>query len=390
MARNRRHSPRAENQEVWQPFADLAMGLMAMLTLVLSLVLHQQVQAREHIERQLQDIKEREQSLIRTSGRFAAELHDVLQQTFDAVHHQNIAEDLIRNVFEGDCRLALAENGTLSMKHAQDGSEAAELYRGGAFAMSAQGRDALASCRENFARLAHCLSWQVAEDASLRTEKLALCLAAERDDVSAREAAAQLSTGVEALVLAGSTDSSPYADPETGKMHNPIAGLRHDRRYAMSPVSFFSNAYLGAERARQALGTLLLQVQDMGSGDDDVLPVLMSRVRVETSSFGQFQVGPKAWRDPVCAGTDGDPQGHCDAARRLSLHVRWRKDALRRPITRLKATFCERLADPNSTFAVNLRNTGKSLNQARAELGCPPVRQPDMDAPAAQATTPLP
>lgn len=373
--------------EYWQVFADLSMGLMAMLTLVLILVLGQQQSEKEEIERQLVALRHREDlfelekakvekekaDLIARSGQFATELQNLLQETFDYVSHQNAAEELVRSVFDGDCQLQLAENGVLSMKGAEGLSETAQLYGGGAFAMSHSAKTALASCRMSFERLAHCLAWTVTPDEKSRSQKLASCLGrASGGDVEtgALEAAGQISRGVEALVLSGSTDSNPYADPETGKGHNSIPGLRHDRYLQRSPVSFFSNAYLGAERARQAMGNLLLQVQDRASDDYDVLPVLMSRIRVETSSFGQFQVGPQAWRDPACKEVAEDPDGICDQARRLSLNVRWKKAELRRPLQHLRLSFCERLADPTSTFSLNLAETGKDLEMARRELGC--------------------
>ncbi len=384
--RHRRKAGKAQNHEYWQTFADIAMGLMAMLTLILFFVLNMQVEEKKAIERQLNDLQLREQALkkekqelIETSGRFAADLQRVLQTTLDFVRHQNTAEELIRSVFDGDCRLSLATDGTLTTRTTDGATDAAELYRGGAFGMSPYGREALASCRNSFARLAHCLSWEVTEDPDSRKAKLEACLASTGANENEREAARQLSVGIEALVLSGSTDSNPYLDPETKKPHNPIYGLKHDRRYSMSAMSFFSNAYLGAERARQAMGTLLLQIQDMAADDYDVLPVLMSRLRVETSSFGRFQVGPRAWRDTACNDSEADEAGICDAARRLSLNVRWKKEELRRPITSLQSSFCELLSDPASTFSVNLQNSGKSLEDARQELGCISVTQDEAE-----------
>lgn len=383
----RRTRKEKSNHEYWQVFADLAMGLMAMLTLVLIMVLSHQNTEKKEIERQLEDLRRREAmlerekivvekekaELIAKSGQFAQELQGLLQQTFDVVRSQNAAEELIRSVFDGECKLELAENGMLTMKGELGNSETTELYRGGAFAMSQTGRAALESCRVNFERLASCLGWSVTPDEHARQQKLELCLGrdvAGRGDPSALMAAQQLSEGVEALVLAGSTDSNPYADPESGKVPHPIMGLRHDRSLQRSALSFFSNAYLGAERARQAMGNLLLQVQDRTADDYDALPVLMSRIRVETSSFGQFQVGPVAWRDPACNGDATGPDGTCDAARRLSLNVRWSKAALRRPLGELRSSFCSVLSDPGSTFSVNLVTAGKSLEAARDELGC--------------------
>jgi hypothetical protein len=57
--------------------------------------------------------------------------------------------------------------------------------------------------------------------------------------------------------------------------------------------NFVTNAFLGEERARQAMGHLISVVQAHDAADDDALPVLLSRVRIESPSFGRSRRGAR-------------------------------------------------------------------------------------------------
>lgn len=353
-----------ERYEFWQSFADLAMGLMAMLALILLVMLEIQNQTNEALaiaqlktEDQLAKVQVERQALEDERKRFAVELLELFEDTYGLVEQQDGAERWITALFrEDDCRLVMRPTGVLEMIGADGTPSAASLYDSGATQLSDAGQSALESCRANFTRLAYCL----APEAPNTPERTALCLTDRRGDSDAK-LAERLRVGVEAIVLEGTTDSYPLPPGTTPTIRSARGSVPLDER----SHSFVSNAYLGAERARQALGHLLGLVQAQGVDDYDALPVLMSRVRVESSSFGRFQVGPREWREPGC----GDSPV-CDAARSLGLRIRWKKAELRRPLEHIRNKVCALLADPDSAFARGLRSQGRDPSESRRLFGC--------------------
>jgi hypothetical protein len=366
---------RREPFEVWQSVADLAMGLMATFALALVLLLVQQknetkvqTERAEELEAEKRKLEEEKRRLLEEKrrleadksalaartrqleqdrARFALEVIRILSVTGDVAGRQDRAETLIGALFdESDCLLELTDGGELRRK----GTTVADLYESGATVLAPQGQQALASCKANFLRLAFCLGPEGSNEARWKE-----CVQAfNQGDV---EALRILRSGVEALVLQGNTDRRPVssAQPE------PI-WERRGKPVSLTPLpdAFVGNAALGAERARQALGHLLALVQGHDSEPSDALQVLMARVRVESASFGRYQAGPTDWRaqercdtppcPPACADTLD-----CDAARNLSLRVRWKKEELRRPFVELRTLFCERLLASDGALAAGLK-----------------------------------
>ena len=62
----------------------------------------------------------------------------------------------------------------------------------------------------------------------------------------------------------------------------------------------------------------------------------------------------------------------CDAARNLQLHIRWKKEQIRRPFVKLKDLFCDRLLDTQSTFVEGLRHDDaeRDLFEEIRKLNC--------------------
>jgi hypothetical protein len=360
-----------ESFEFWQSFADLAMGLMAMLALILLVMLEVQngtnealVKEQRRTEEQLAKVQQERQALEDERKRFAVELLELFEFTYGMVEQQDGAEQWITDVFrEDDCRLLMTPSGALEMVGADGKPSAAGLYDSGATQLSQAGQAALESCRSNFTRLAYCLAPDSSDSVGPTTnlERRTLCLTGRGKHGTDEWLAERLRVGVEAIVLEGTTDRYPLPPGMTPS----ILGTRGNVPLDITSHSFVSNAYLGAERARQALGHLLGLVQAQAADDYDALPVLMSRVRLESSSFGRFQVGPPEWRDPGCEDSDV-----CDAARSLALRIRWKKAELRRPLEHIRGKVCALLNDNQSAFSRGLKSQGRDLLATRALFGC--------------------
>ncbi len=354
-----------EGYEFWQSFADLAMGLMAMLALILLVMLEVQNNSNEALAAaqiktvdELAKVRLERQSLEDERKRFALELLELFEFTYGMVEQQDGAETWITDVFrEDDCRLMMSPGGALEMLGADGAPSPAGLYDSGATQLSQEGQAALESCRSNFTRLAYCL----APESIASPERRELCLTGRTGKRTDEKLAERLRVGVEAIVLEGTTDRYPLPFGMTPGIRGTRGGVALDT----ASQSFAANAYLGAERARQALGHLLGLVQAQAADDYDALPVLMSRVRIETSSFGRFQVGPPEWREPGCG-----PSDVCDAARSLGLRIRWKKAELRRPLEHIRTKVCALLADRQSAFARGLQAQGRDLDTARQDFGC--------------------
>lgn len=350
----------------WQSFADLAVGLMAVFALALIVLLWRQGQ-------ELDDVREEAERLEREQRAFAVALLQILEKTRTIVGGQENAEAWLRQRFEeSDCLLRVTEGGELRMLSDDGTGRIAELYEPGETRLNEAGQAALRSCRENFLTLAYALAPEQADPGSLAPSapELVDCAAirdavrrkAHKEDGAAIE---HLRKGLEALVLEGNTDrDAPGGKLDRKPIRPIIQGKRSRLLLARSSRSFVENSLLGAERARQALGHLLQLVEACDVDESDALEVMMSRVRVESPSFGRYLAGPADWRQPGC---DGDE--NCDAARNLSLRVRWRKEELRKPYYEFRSSFCEMLARQDSALVKGLVADGRDPS-ALAALHC--------------------
>lgn len=364
---------RRRGETLWQSYADLAMGLMAVFILVLVLLLFQQKQLTEDAEKAQNEAKaaeaqarlEREKTqkalkdLEAERGEFAIELVELFEETHDLVLAQDRAEGWLADLFEeGDCRLRMSDKGELVVASPGGGTEAATLYESGKFALSAEGRAALLTCRDNFMKLAHCLIPEENTPPEVKARRLEYC--GSQAESTAMAPVSVLRAGVEALTLEGNTDQIPLSGLPSGTTIGDNAAF-------LAP-SFVQNAQLGAERARQALAALIGMVAASNADEWDALQIIMSRVRIESPSYGRYQAGPHEWREPGC-----DKPGDCAAARNLSLRIRWQKRALRRPFELVRQRVCALLAAPTSAFSKGLVSQGRSVETERQRFGCDEV-----------------
>jgi hypothetical protein len=350
--------------DFWQSYGDLAMGLMAVFVFILILLLQREARKSELLAKTTRDAlvavekaTKAEKRLEEERARFAIELLQLLDDTWAIVERQDAAEGWLSAVLkEGPCKLELTEGGKLDIEENQ-GEAPPDLYATGDTALSERGRAALESCSANFKLLANCLN----PSDTLGIEEARRCRQVLKKDgvPEDRERARveQFRNGIEALVLEGTTDRSSNLG-RTGP-DGRRTGPEEARNYA-------ENARLGAERARQAMIYLLGLVRDHNADDYDALPVLMSRLRVETSSFGRFLAGPPEWRERDCEG-DAD---ECENARRLSLRVRWKKDELRKPYEEVRRNICYRLLNPDDPFTMGLKTSGKDIQEERLKYRC--------------------
>lgn len=318
-------SRRDPNQGFWKSYADLSMGLVGVLALLLILLLIKAQAASRELEAE--------------RGEFAKELIRLFDESEKIIDRQDMVNDWLSNVFsEGTCQLSLTRTGQLTIRSEESGP--AQLYDPGSVALQREAEAALRSCLENFRRLAICLS----SAPGAREQCEAMDQGTEFEELS--EVRREFREGIEALVLQGNTDRQRYYQAP------PVVSFDSWYRLEESLTeNFTENAYLGAERARQALAHLLRLVEGEGTDTTEPAQILMSRVRIESPSFGRYQAGPTErdnlplrWREGKCSGVD------CPEARNLSLLLRWRKEALRRPFMEIRNQFCRLLEDPDSAL----------------------------------------
>jgi len=254
----------------------------------------------------------------------------------------------VQSVFdETQCQLRFnAETGTLEPRSAS--TKGAELYESGETEVSANARKQLASCRDAFLRLAICMGPD-------NDQRKLLCpdtgpVKAFRDDI-------------DALVLQGNRDKVRF---KAERIHG-LNGRKLDRY----PESFVGNAALGEERARQALGHLLVMIQqddDDGTDKNKPLQNFISRASIESPSFGRYQAG-KNQNEKCEIGTL-----ECGAARNLSLKLRWRRESLRKPFTDVQKAFCDEWNKVDSPLRRSVEAeedpSQASANHDRAERLC--------------------
>lgn len=353
---------RKEPEGFWQSYADLAMGLMSVFVLVLILLLVRKEQANDR--------------LVDDRKRYAQELVELLEKSENTIEQQDKAVEWLRGVFrEGDCRLELGADGALRLRN-QANARTAELYPTGETSLTPEARAVLESCADNFYRLMRCL----AKTGSAIEECNRLGVRGIAGGAQVDVPASELRDGLESLVLQGNTDREGYRRaPE-------IEGAED---FGGDGEVFSDNAYLGSERARQALGHLMRSIQthekrhegiwaSAATGSlDTPLEIMMSRIRIESPSFGQYLAGPvdDGWRaqgqetrKDVCR-TD-----KCEQARNLSLKIRWKEAALRKPYDDMKQNFCEKLRDKDSALYAglkDLKDPAKDPAKVSEKLGCP-------------------
>lgn len=336
---------RPRENSFWQSYSDLAMGLVGVLALILVLLLLREKQESKRLS------EERKQ--------FAADLLELMERGQWIIRRQDDVENWMESVFEqGDCALRLRDG---RLGPAGSNEQAAELYESGKVDLSIAAEAALRSCAQNFFHLATCLS--PVPEAQERCRELEAELAVEQGRTLEDEW--DLETfrgGIEALVLQGNTDRIAFRG-------SPAVRYRSEGSELTEPLtsSFVSNAFLGAERARQALAHLLDLLEDHGTEPEDPAQVLMSRLRIESPSFGRYQAGPRmtleasdgarGWVEGKCLEED------CPEARNLSLLLRWRKRVLRQPFEEFRSGLCDRLRDESSSFSKGLADAGTSREE---------------------------
>ena len=330
-----------ERFSLWQSFSDLAMGLMAIFALILMILITQISDDKKELE---EDRKEFLEKLVQT-----------MEETFEIYESQDGVHKFINAILsQHRCKLQLKEDGTVVLD--TESEAPADLYRPDRFHLNREGEKAIKKCASNFELMAKCLSPdpKQRDDCEAATQNLK-----DEDGNSIeniKDVATQFREGIEALVLQGNTDAQG-----TRQRTEAIQRRGYQLYFGKRVNSFVGNAYLGSERARQALGHLLFELEKTlaTTGEEQQSPVeiLMSRIRIESASYGRFQAGPIDFKDskgqqmpwraasringqsvPYCEGN-----GSCPEARRLILSLRWRPNRLREPFYELNEDLCEML-----------------------------------------------
>jgi hypothetical protein len=374
----------------WQGFADLAIGLMAVFVLILLLVLGQQraavvraeeqrqqaVGARGHAQRPRETADKAKRESLEDWRTFGDTLKQLVDRGARLVADQRAARRVVRSILADPCPLTIDDQWRLVFRKEGDDNTGATLYEPGETRLSTRGAEALSMCRHSFVRLAYCLSPPsgrgCGDGGQRRTE---LCEQGREGTSDTKltdkemRAVRALRRDIEALVLEGSTDRVPYRRHTLARIETAAGGTIH--HHEQLAASFSANAHLGAERARQALGHLIAQVESHHDGPCDALEVLLNLLRVETPSFGRFQVGPydrRERRTDVLLCVPGSDE--CEAARSLRLRIRWREEGLRRPYQELIANLCDELTKPGSALREGMARAQRDPAQLARALGC--------------------
>lgn len=330
---------------LWQSFADLSMGVMAVVILVLLVVLERQADQNEQ---------------------FTEAILSALEGGRAVVRGQDAVDTWLEALFDvSECKLSYdARSGRLTLK-SQTG-EAKELYATGRVSLRDQAQRELRQCGDALLTLSVCLNPESEDECARRLE--ATLGPARFEEIQERINAETAWTSVEALVIQGHTDRQRYMGARK------VEGL--PTTLEPHTESFIANAYLGAERARQAMGHLLAGVVESearsagapASTGHRPTYDLLGHVAVESPSFGRFQANPNrpAEAHPECRDAD------CEAARRLALKVRWKRASLREPMEKVRAAFCER------QFEARIRAHGRDDQhglKTRVDAVCEDVRE---------------
>lgn len=348
--------PRARpSHDVWQSFADLGMALMGVMLLIAVVLLQRQkTEAQERIKEADKRAEEREAEAegLRT---FALGLLKSLENARALETRPEHVNEWIAELFETPgCELSFdPESGKLTAT-----SGLGQLYDAGQTRLSDEATQQLEGCRDVFLTLAACLG--PSDTGGGRPEGCA-----ENADVA--KAFAQ---GVEALVLQGNTDRTPFPARR-------IEGLRGSRPTEFSQ-DFVGNAQLGAERARQALGHLMVLIEAGSETSDDrgaPIQAFASKARIESPSFGLYQAGPRG-QESECPSDDA-----CDAARNLSLKLQFRRETLVEPFREVTGAFCEEWGKDGS----QLRTSMKADERKRGDELCASYAEETRTASAAES-----
>lgn len=266
-------------------------------------------------------------------SKFAEELEQLLVETSEMVQYQQEVLDIVRELFSTDeCQVSY-DGGRLELADRKAG-----LYGEAQVALTVEARRALKSCAEQFTTLVLCLS---PRSDGVETECLRRVAAnSYRDPEQLQQILATMRKGIDSLVLEGNTDKQMYRGSGVAAIQGLRTGLRRDDR------SFVTNAYLGAERARQALGHLvaILHEQEEVPAGVDLVDILKSRVSIESPAYGKYQAGDR-WKECDAAAEA------CPAARNLQLEIRWKEEELRQPYLSVQKKLCGYLQDPASSFS---------------------------------------
>lgn len=350
-----------ESQSYWQSFADLGMGLVGLLILVLVSLLMLQSDKSENDRYRAQEL-----------DAFNLRMLEALREAAILQARQESVNQWLAFVFE-ETKCSLLFNPDSGKLESRRESDISDLYAPGSTALSERARRDLRSCRRAFRRLAACMNPEVPDGKA----KALGC--PDAVDSRWRHEVQAFRVGVDSLVLQGNTDRTRYKKAE------PIQGL--PGKLSETPAAFVENAFLGGERARQAMGHLLYIVDEK---DDDStvrnedLDVLISRLRMESASFGRYQVGPRTWRAPESVLCSEDPS--CQAARNLALKLRWSRASLRRPFLEVVRTYCDEWVRDSSAIHHSIRSFG---HEKHARELCKDVkvgRKPKVEVPDPQTS----
>lgn len=317
--------------DYWQSFADLAMGLMAVILLILVVLL---VKVRDDAK----DTAVKAKELAKVAEMLLTAISDAEQVQKD----QEGVSEWVSHVFKDQLcglRYDFATGRLLPPKRSGKGDDDAQLYDLGAVELSKAARDNLKKCKNAFITLMACMSPK-------GSEQRKRCTYGDKEKWQQQEA--EFRDGIEALVLQGNTDRVAPGDRNKHDLGiGRIERLPGKTKLSGLSDSYVSNAYVGSERARQALGHLLQLVGDGQDSkpDSSYQNLLMALARVETASFGRYQVGPHERRKKHAASPDelacSPKSDECRQARNLSLQLRWRREQLRKPFAKVRDGFCK-------------------------------------------------
>lgn len=332
------------------------MGLMAIFALMMVVQILQVTKSNDklkdnikYLEATKETLKKERTEKEKATRQQAVQIAAIIEQVTGQVEAQDNTRAWLAHLFKlRGCPIEL-EEGELKL-----GERSEAFYNSGDFRLGVDGRQALEACRQNFLILSVCLS-EHPQFAAQCIEELKEAGKGYADQGAARsllnpQVLNTLRKDVDALVLQGNTDRIGY------NAAGGIAGLRVPLSSLDS--SFVSNSFLGTERARQALGHLLSgvhgqtkstwppnQLNQLPASPSDIL---MSKIRVESPSFGRYQAGiPSTDWNPLCE----NGKRSCAAARNLSLHISFSEEALRRPLKDVSHELCVSIGDPEDFFA---------------------------------------
>jgi hypothetical protein len=405
----------ARDETPWRSFADLAMGLMAVLALWAAAQTQAASAERDNASAERDNARREETRAKQQRAQAELQARAVLNGLSDLFRdarakqaRQQAALGLIAGAFrDGRCRLELDERtGELCVR--QDGEARVACGDGWLFdtgeaavrpAVEAEFHRCGSAFRFIAARLAPARpcgapATAPAPGPTVKPAAAGPALAGRTSAVGAPSDAtatwADVACDIEAVVLEGHTDRA------WGR-----AGQAGPRR--SDGERYLKNAELGARRAHSVLQLITGAVEQAapvdGEGAGAAAPpeVLRARLRVGSASYGAFAAGPVdvvgfrgvsgAGERARCRGIEAE---RCEAARTFRLRVQWRDEALRRPLGALLNGICGQLdrrgatddATPLRLLIDALRRSppdgrGDPEAELRRAAGCPDPARPE-------------